>query len=39
MKEVIRQFEMALDSGEIPKNREEDLKRTFKNIYWEVYRQ
>jgi hypothetical protein len=36
MKEVIRQFEMALDNGEIPKDREEDLKRTFKNIYWEI---
>lgn len=37
MKEIIRQFEMALSNGEIPKNREEDLKRTFQNIYREVY--
>lgn len=38
MKKIIRQFEMALDNGEISKDREEDLKRTFKNIYWEVYK-
>jgi len=37
MKIVMEQFETSLKYDEIPADRIEDLKRKFKEIYYEVY--
>lgn len=39
MKVILQQFETSLKYDEIPKDRIEDLKKKFKEIYWEVYEQ
>ena len=37
MKVIFQQFQTSVDCGEIPKDKVEELRRKFKEIYHEVY--
>ena len=37
MRIIFQQFQTSVDCGEIPKDKVEELRRKFKEIYHEVY--